>query len=391
VKITAIIPWLVKADTATAWGEYLFVEVRTDQGISGWGEITTTTKPANRALAGILRQLNDVLVGDDPTRIEQLWHKTFRAFTYMGTRGATSNVVSGIDIALWDVVGKARNLPIHEMLGGAVRDDILIYTHPDQSKFTSKEGVFEEIRTIVASGHSGIKFDPFPHYEGNSGHRHGYLDGYLSKKGEREAAELTAMIREAAGPDVELLIDAHGRFDVPTAIRLCRSLEDAGQIDWFEEPVPVESYHALRQVREKVNAAISVGERLHTRWEFVPILENELADYIMPDVTWTGGISELKKIATLAEAYYVPITPHDASGPINVIAGAQVMLTVPNFYRIETSRYDLSKYDRFLKEPIDNSGGRIHLTAGPGLGLEMNVEYLRANATDGFDDTVTRG
>ena len=193
---------------------------------------------------------------------------------------------------------------------------------------------------------------------------------------------LTAQVREAAGPDVEILIDAHGRFNVPTAIRLCRTLEYAGDIDWFEEPVPVESYHALRQVREKVNAQISVGERLHTRWEFVPILENELADYIMPDVTWTGGISELKKISAMAEAYYVPVSPHDASGPINVVAGAQVMITVPNFYRVETSRWDLSRYDSMILTPLDNSGGSLHLTDAPGHGVEMNVDYLRENVID---------
>ena len=198
------------------------------------------------------------------------------------------------------------------------------------------------------------------------------------------------MIREVAGPEVELLIDAHGRFDVPTAIRLCRSLEDAGQIDWFEEPVPAESYHALKQVRERVSAAISVGERLHTRWEFVPILEKELADYIMPDVTWAGGISELKKIATLAEAYYVPITPHDASGPINVVAGAHVMMTVPNFYRLETHSFDLSDYNELIDEPLDNSNGRLKLGRGAGLGLNMNMDYLRGNSLDGFDDRNVR-
>ncbi len=123
--------------------------MRTDEGLSGWGEITTTTKIANRAVAGMLRQLNDLLVGDDPTKIESLWHKTFRAFTYMGSRGAASHVVSGVDIALWDILGKSRGLPIYEMLGGPVRDDILIYTHPDQSKFTSREGVVEEIRAII--------------------------------------------------------------------------------------------------------------------------------------------------------------------------------------------------------------------------------------------------
>jgi galactonate dehydratase len=160
-------------------------------------------------------------------------------------------------------------------------------------------------------------------------------------------------------------------------------LEEAAQIDWFEEPVPVESYHALHQVREKVNAQISVGERLHTRWEFVPIFEQELADYVMPDVTWTGGISELKKISTLGESYYIPISPHDASGPINVVAGAQVMMTVPNFYRLETNHHDLSSYNRFIKTPLDNTGGRLHLTNAPGLGIEMDMEFLRANLLEG--------
>jgi galactonate dehydratase len=384
MKITAVIPWLVKVEGS--WGEYLFVEVRTDEGVSGWGEITTTTKIANRAVAGILRQLNDILIGDDPSRIEATWHKIFRAFTYMGTRGATSHVVSGVDIALWDIRGKVLGLPIYELLGGAVRDDILLYTHPDQSKFKTREGVVQEIRDIVESGHTGIKFDPFPAYEGLAGHRHAYLDGQLGKKGEREAAELTALIRETAGPEVDILIDAHGRFDVPTAIRLCRSLEDAGDIDWFEEPVPVESHKALAEVKASVSAAITVGERLHTRWEFAPILEQSLAHYIMPDVTWAGGISELKKISTMAEAYYVPVSPHDASGPINVVAGAHVMMTVPNFYRVETSRWNLGRYNQLIDTPLDNSNGRLKLPKKPGLGLVMNTEFLRANAIEGHDD-----
>jgi galactonate dehydratase len=385
IKITALVPWLVKVES-TGWGEYLFVEVRTDQGITGWGEITTTTKIANRAVADVIRQLNELIVGDDPTRIELIWHKIFRSFTYMGSRGATTHVISGVDIALWDIRGKMLGLPIYELLGGPVREDILLYTHPNQRNFTDKQGIVEEIRAIVGSGHTGIKFDPFPHVDASLMHRHGYLDGEMSKAGERRAADLTALVRETAGPDVDILIDAHGRFNVPTAIRLCRTLEDAGNIDWFEEPVPVESYRALRQVREKVSAAISVGERLHTRWEFVPIFEHELADYVMPDVTWAGGISELKKIATMAEAHYIPISPHDASGPINVVAGAHVMMTVPNFYRLETSRYDLSGYDRLIDEPLDNSGGRLKLSGQPGLGITMDMDYLRGNVVEGFGD-----
>lgn len=383
MKIRAIKPWLVKAE-GTFWGEYFFVEVLTDEGITGWGEITTTTKLANRAVAGMIRQVNDLLIGEDPTQIERIWHKIFRAFTYMGSRGATCHVISGIDIALWDIRGKVLDQPIYNLLGGPVRETISLYCHPDQSKFTSKAGVEEEISAIIASGHTALKFDPFPHLGVADPANAGYLDGQMSKEGEKIAADLTAHIREVAGPNIEILIDAHGRFNVPTAIRLCRTLEDVAQIDWFEEPVPVESYQALGQVREKVNAAICVGERLHTRWEFVPIFENKLADYIMPDVTWTGGITELKKIATMAEAYYIPISPHDASGPINVVAGAQVMMTVPNFYRVETSHHDLSSYNKFIQTPLDNSGGELKLTAAPGLGITMDLDFLRANVVDGI-------
>ena len=385
MKITGVKPWLVRVGTRN-WGEYLFVEVNTDEGITGWGEITTTTKVANRALATLVQQLNDLLIGEDPAQIEWIWHKLFRAFTYMGSRGAACEAISGIDIALWDIRGKVLDIPIYELLGGAVRSDVPLYCHPDQSQFDTPENLYKEIRAIVDSGHTAFKFDPFPRLENEGFSSQTYLDGKLSRRGERIAVDITTQVREAAGPEVEILIDAHGRFNVPTAIRLCRSLEEAGDIDWFEEPVPVESYHALRQVREKVNASISVGERLHTRWEFVPILENELADYIMPDVTWTGGISELKKIATMAEAYYIPVSPHDASGPINVVAGAQVMITVPNFYRVETSRWDLSKYNPMIQTPLDNSGGSLHLTNAPGHGVEMNMDYLRENAIEGFPE-----
>ncbi len=386
MKITKIEPWLIRS-AASYWGEFLFVEVSTDEGVTGWGEITTTTKIANRALAAMLRRISDMMVGEDPAHIERLWHKLFRSFTYMGSRGAAVECISAIDIALWDIHGKVLGKPIYELLGGAVRDEIALYTHPDQRKFTSKEGVVAEIRDIVKSGHTALKFDPFPHQgphvEGRAREqRDGYLDGGMTRKDERKAAELTALIRETAGPDIEILIDAHGRFDVPTAIRLCLSLEEAGNIDWFEEPCPPESVDALRQVREKVNAPISWGERGHTKWDFVPILENRLADYIMPDVTWTGGISELKKISALCEAFYIPVSPHDAAGPINLVAGAQVMMTVPNFYKLETSEWNLFKYNPLIDVPLDNSNGSLKLNKSPGLGIEMNRAYLEANVAE---------
>jgi galactonate dehydratase len=239
----------------------------------------------------------------------------------------------------------------------------------------------KDARAIVDAGYSAFKFDPMMHNipEGNAH----YVDGQLSRQGMEEAWEITAAIREEVGPAPELLIDAHGKYNVPTAIDLCLGLEESN-IFWFEEPVPVESNHALRQVREKINAKISVGERLFTRWDFVDIFENELADFVMPDVTWTGGISELKKIATLAESYYVPISPHDASGPINVMAGAQVMMTVPNFYKLETSRYDLSDYNQFIDEPLDIREGHLHIPDKPGLGVNLDPDALERFAIEGF-------
>jgi len=390
LKITKITPWLISAprpfldtvDMGKRRGpnrEYVFVEVSTDEGITGWGEITGTFPQANRAVCAMTRHLNDLIVGDDPRLIEKIWHKIFRQYTYMGSRGASTNVISGIDIALWDIRGKVLGQPIFELFGGPVRDGVPIYCHPEDG-VSPKEAALQA-RAIVATGQKAFKTDPwFPHFEDEN---NGYMSGKLSAAAINHGVELIAGMREAVGPDIEILIDCHGRFDVPTAIRLAKALEPY-DIFWFEEPVPVESYHALRQVRDNVGVPICVGERIHTRWEFVPILENELADFIMPDVTWTGGISEIKKIATMAEAYYVPISPHDASGPINVLAGAHVMATVPNHYRVETSRAKLNAYDVFIDHPLDIRGDKIYLSNRPGLGIELNVDYMQKHVLDGY-------
>jgi galactonate dehydratase len=394
VRITQITPWIVEvpiaepgvvvsqdpARAARRVRQYVFVQVETDEGVTGWGEITTYPGPvANRAVCAILRELNPFLQGDDPAHIEAIWQKVFRAFTYMGTRGATTAVASGIDIALWDIRGKVLGLPIYELLGGPVRDTISLYTHFPYA--TTPEEAAQNALVPVRDGHSAIKTDPFWEEMGQKGTR--YLDGNISAAGEQKGVDAIAAIREAVGPDVEILIDAHALYNVPTAIRLANRLAPYN-ITWFEEPVPPESYHALRQVREQVSTRICVGERLHTRFEFVPIFEQRLADFIMPDVTWTGGITELKKISTMAEAYYIPVSPHDASGPINVLAGAHVMMTVPNFYKLETMRSRMDFYNAFIDEPLMVVDGELHVPKRPGLGLEMNLDYLRAHALEGW-------
>jgi len=288
--------------------------------------------------------------------------------------------VSGIDIALWDIRGKVLGLPIYQLLGGAVRDRILLYTHPPRG--TTVDESARLARETVDLGYKAIKTDPFS--EEMMGKGTSYLDGQISPQGEQKGVDIIAAIREAVGPEIEILIDAHANYNVPTAVRLAQRLAPYN-ITWFEEPVPPESYHALKQVRQQVSVRICVGERLHTRFEFIPIFENHLADFVMPDVTWTGGISELKKIATLAEGYYVPISPHDASGPINVMAGAHTMMTVPNFYRLESARLLVETYDVFLKTPLDIRDGVLYLSERPGLGIELDMDYLRANAAPGWE------
>ena len=391
LKITKVTPWLIEApgpylDTANdnrtpENREYVFVEVCTDEGITGWGEITGTSYISNRTVYAALKHISELVAGDDPRMIEMIWNKIFRSFTYMGSRGATTNIISGIYIALWDIRGKVLGLPISELFGGPVRDGIPIYCHPNDG--SSVEDMAQHAKAIFETGQTSMKTDPwYPHHEEE---KNGYLTGKLSAEAEALGADRIAAMREAVGPNIEILIDCHGRFDAPTAIRLARTLEPY-DIFWFEEPVPVESTHALRQVRDNVNVPICVGERIHTRWELIPILENELADFVMPDVTWTGGITEIKKMATMAEAYYVPISPHDASGPVNVLAGAHVMASVPNLYRVETSRAKLNAYDVFIDHPLDIRGDKIYLSDRPGLGIELDRNYMRANALEGYRD-----
>jgi galactonate dehydratase len=390
VKITRVAPWIVTGPPEETGGhargagahltQYVFVQVDTDDGLTGWGEITTYPgSTANRVVAGMVREAESLLIGQDPAHIEAIWHRLFRAFTYMGTRGATTAMLSAVDIALWDIRGQALGVPVYDLLGGPVRETVPLYTH-----FPLGQTVDDAVAGALSQVNGGaraIKTDPFLK---SFPERHtAYLDGQCSIEAEEHGVELIAAIREAVGPRVEVLIDAHAMFNVPTAIRLANRLAPFN-ITWFEEPVPPESYDALAQVRDQVSTRICVGERLHTRFEFVPIFQRRLADYVMPDVTWTGGISELKKIATMAEAHYIPISPHDASGPINLVAGAHVSMTVPNLYRLEARRIAFDFYNAFLDAPLVVRDGDLVLPRRPGLGLKLNLDYLRANALPGF-------
>ena len=363
---------------------WAFLQVETDEGITGVGEFSVDYPMEGSALAARALQLARAdLIGQDPNDIERLWHKLYRRYQTIWARGIITTVISGIDIALWDIKGKVTGQPIYNLLGGPVRDRVVLYTHP---RVGTPEEVAADSAEKVAEGFTALKTDPFwseihKRYEVWPSPQ--YLDGLLSPEGEEMGEVVIRAMREAVGPKVEILIDAHGNYNVPTAIRLAKRVAPYN-ITWFEEPCPPESYEALRQVRDAVNVPICVGERLFTRFDYVPIFQNRLADYIMPDVVWTGGISELKKIATMAEAYYIPISPHNAQGALQIIAGAHTMITVPNFYKLEFARNALEAYNAVINPPLDVRDGCLFLSDRPGLGVELNLDYIRAHPDPDF-------
>lgn len=381
MKITDIKVWVTRPEERGR--SYLFLRIDTDEGISGVGEATCSGGGGSIVVANMIRFLRDStlqydfrqsLIGENPEDIDRLWHRLYRRFTGGGGYGGfVTTMLSGIDIALWDIKGKALGKPIYQLFGGPMWDSALLYTHVGPRE---PETAAQHAKSLVAEGYTAMKLDPFSPEMGQY-HRN-YGRGVISAAGAAHGVDTVAAIREAVGPDIEILIDCHGNFNVPTAINMARRLEPY-DIGWFEEPVQPDSNEALRHVKESIGVPICVGERLYSRFDFVPILQGRLAEYLMPDILWAGGISEMRKIANMAEAYYIPVSPHDASGPINILAGAHTMMTVPNFYRVELVSSWLPQLNKFISHPLDIRDGVLHPSDRPGLGVELDVEYIEGH------------
>ena len=381
MKITDLKVWVTRPEPQGR--SFVFLRIDTDNGISGIGEATSSGGGGSIIVGNMAKFLRDStvaqdfrtsLVGGNPEDIDMLWHRLFRRFTGGGGFGGfVTTLLSGIDIALWDIKGKVIGKPVYKLFGGPMRDKIQMYTRVSSGE-PQKAAAYA--KSLAAEGYTALKTDPFS--PETSQHHRAYTQGMISPKGANNGIDTIAAIREAVGPDIEILIDCHGNFNVPTAISLARRLEPYN-IGWYEEPVQPNSNEALKHVKESVNVPICVGERLYTRFDFVPIFEGRLAEYIMPDILWTGGITELRKIAIMAEAYYIPVSPHDASGPINILSGAHTMMTVPNFYKLEFNRAALDIHNAIITDPLDIRDGYLYLSERPGLGTELNVEYLEAH------------
>jgi galactonate dehydratase len=360
MKITAVRTFRVDGGGAKNW---LFVKVETDAGIHGWGECYTQSD-RDRTIECHVEELGRYLRGRDPREIK---HFTFSAYhDFAGKRGSMELycAISGIEQALWDIAGKALETPVYYLLGGPCREKIRVYANGWGGGTPAEMG--RRARELVAQGFTAMKFDPFP----------GPWRTHISTADERAAVECVAAVREAVGPDVDLLIEVHRRLAPIHAVRVARALEPLRPF-WYEEPVSARNLDALAEVRRAVSLPVVTGEELYTKTEFRAVFEKGAADILNPDVCNCGGILELKEIAAMAEPYFVTLAPHNYnSTTIGLAATLQVCAAIPNFLITEYFVNFSERGDAISRTPIRVENGYIPLPAGSGLGLELDEARL---------------
>ena len=336
------------------------VKITTDDGIVGWGETTLEGKPKSTIAA--VEELSDYLIGQNPLRIEHHWQHIYRSAFYRGGNILMS-ALSGIDQALWDIAGKHYGVPTYKLLGDAVRDRIRVYAHwgidsmSDDGKARAREHL-DMLREM--GGYTAFKSGPGGMWRGHE--PPAIIDAFV---------ERAYLMREWVGPNVELAFDFHGKMTPALAIEICRELRGMRPM-FVEEPVPQENIDALKLVSDNVTFPIATGERLLTRWGFREVFEKQAVAYIQPDVSHAGGITELKKIANMAEVYYIHVAPHCAIGPVAFSASLHVDAVVPNFLIQEQT--DRAVDTGLFTEDWLVEDGHITLPASPGLGFEIDPE-----------------
>jgi len=352
MKITAIKPILADGGHRI----FVFVKIETDQpGLIGWGEASLEGKP--RAVAGCIEDMAPMIIGEDPRRVEYLWQILYRsAFWRQGIIGLTA--ISGIDQALWDIKGKELGRPVYELLGGPVRDKVRVYTHFGGA--TPAEAV-QSALSKVEKGWTAIKTVPVPVTN--------IIDGPVVVK---QAAEKLRAIREAVGDGVDILLDLHGRLTPQMAIQYGKAFEPYNPF-FLEEPSQAENPAAMAPIAKALTTPIATGERLLTRWGFREILEHGAASLLQPDTCHAGGISEVRKIAAMAEVYYAGIAPHNPYGPVSTAACVQVDFAAPNFVIQEMIDPDVApEAMSFVKDPLPVVDGHILPPTKPGIGVEVD-------------------
>lgn len=367
MKISAVRPLVL----GTPWRNLTYVIVETDEGLRGVGEVRMVNH--TESLLGYLKEASKHhILGSDPFKIEDLTQRMFRR-DFARASEIMMSAIATIEMACWDILGQALNVPVYQLLGGAVRDRIPAYANGWYTVERSPEEFSAAAKRVVQRGYRGLKLDPFGA---------GFYE--LDRKEKRRAISLIEAVRGTVGPDIDIFVEMHGRFNAPTAIQMINELAPFNP-GWFEEPVPPENLAVLKKVSDAASAhgiPIATGERLHTPYEFRELFELQAADIIQPDITHTGGILAAKKIAAWTDAYYMLIAPHNVCGPVGTVAALHLAASTTNF-KIQEHFNDFA--DAWVKgvvegmPEVDPMDGCFPLPTGPGLGIKLNEDFIAAH------------
>jgi galactonate dehydratase len=364
MKITSLETFIVPP-------RWCFLKIATDEGLVGWGEPIVEGQAATVAAA--VHDMSDYLIGRDPDTIEDIWQTLYRARFYRGGPVSMS-AIAGIDQALWDIKGKRYGLPIHQLLGGAVRDRIQVYSWVGGDRVSD---VVTAAQDRAAQGFSAVKMNACEELH--------YIDSYAKLE---SVVERVASVRAALGSGFGIGVDFHGRLHRAMAKVLAKELEPF-HLMFIEEPVLSENNDALREIAAHTSTPIATGERMFSRWDFKQLLQQGAVDIIQPDVSHAGGISETHRIATMAEAYDVALAPHCPLGPIALAACLQIDAISPNAFIQEQSlgiHYNVGNdLLDYLVDPtvFDYAAGYVTIPSGPGLGIQVDEEKVREMAAIG--------
>lgn len=371
MKITELEVIRMQAN-AEPHNNWLFVRIHTDSGITGIGEGSLQYKDA--ALTAELENFGTYLRGKDPFQIEHLWTSLHRRVTWTGG-AVTLSAISAIDLALWDIKGKALGVPVYELIGGKVRDCVPLYANgwfagarpsahgPQGGESGEAEWYANRAREVVAEGYRCLKFYPFGGAQ------------VITPERIKRGIGLVRAVRDAIGPDIELAVDVRARLNIGSARRVAQLLEPF-HLAWLEEPILFDNAQAMAELARSIRVPVATGEQLYTRWEFRALLEQNAIAIIQPDICHAGGLSEVRKIATMAETYYVSVAPHNSNGPISTIASLHLDMSIPNCHMQELFLNSLPYYQEVLTNPLVIEDGCAKPPAGPGWGTDLDDAVL---------------
>jgi galactonate dehydratase len=366
MKITQVRPLVM----GTPWRNLTFVVVETDEGLGGFGEVRMVNN-TDAVLGYLAEAVPRHVLGRDPFDRERLVTE-MRLNDFSRAGEVTMSGIALIEMACWDIVGKALNQPVYRLLGGAVRDKIKAYANGWYTVERTPEDFAAAARAVVARGYRAAKLDPFGA---------GFYE--LERPEKLRSIALVEAVRDAVGPDFEIFIEMHGRFSPSAAIEMAREL-DRFKPGWLEEPVPPENLRALKKVAEAVDAPIATGERLHTRFEYRELFELQACDIVQVDLSHFGGILEARKLAAWAETYYMLVAPHNVCGPVATAAALHLDACTPNF-KIQEHFNDF--VDAWVKGAVENYpevvDGYFRLPEGPGLGVTLREDFIAAHPRQG--------